>query len=68
MVKKIKPLQWRVKSNGTKFCTTPVGHYELDNEGYIFSPFVAKYDTYSEALQVINIDYYDKVNQCLIKD
>lgn len=62
---KIKPLQWRVKKNGTKFCTTPVGHYEIGEDGFMYYPYVCKFPTYEDALKACEKDYYDKVSLCL---
>jgi hypothetical protein len=62
---KIKRLQWRVKKNGTKFCTTSVGHYEVGEDGFMYSPFVCKFPTYSEAIRACEKDYFDKVEACL---
>lgn len=64
---KIKPIQWQVKKNGTKFCTTAVDHYEIGEDGFMYSPWICKYPSYDEALKACNHDYYKKVKSCLDK-
>lgn len=61
----IKPLQWQVRRNGTKFCNTVVGHYEIGEDGFIYSPFVCQCSSYEEAMSSCNNDYRDKVRTCL---
>lgn len=62
---KIKPIQWQIKKNGTKFCTTAVGHYEIGEDGFMYSPWICKYPSYEDALNACNDDYTKKVTSCL---
>lgn len=65
MMPRVRPLEWTPKSGKAKYCATAVGHYEIGDDGFVYSPFICKYPSYDEALAALTADYEAKVGTLL---
>lgn len=57
--------QWTVKENGVRYAKTAVGFFEVDQDGFIYAPWVQLCNGLDDALAAVDKEYDQRVRQLL---
>lgn len=65
MIQQIREIQWHELKRGVRinyFFATPLGYYEIGDDGFMFNPWVCKYENAEQAKAAAQKDFNKKLH------